>query len=102
MSAWSTYGGPDELVALLRHGIGVLPGLVEGPPWFQSDHAVFAAQGRPAVALRTSDLERALRTVVHSSDDTPERVDMTKILEAAVALTIVVRAATSQGRAARP
>lgn len=100
-TAWSTYGCPDELVALLRREIGVLPGIVEGPPWFQSDHAVFAAQGRPAVAFTTSDLERALRTVVHSSDDTPERVDMTKVVEAAEALAIVVRAATSQDRIAR-
>ena len=50
-TAWSLYGVPDELAAAVRREFARWPELMEGEPWYQSDHMVFAQNGVPAVAI---------------------------------------------------
>ena len=84
-TAWSLYECPAELDALLRHELVDRPGLVEGPPWFQSDHAIFAMKGRPALAMTSADVATALARVAHAPTDTPDQVDIGAVQDAATA-----------------
>jgi len=55
-------------------------------PWYQSDHAMFALQGVPAVALTTEAFSQVWATIAHTEKDTVDQVD-TGIL-AGVALSL--------------
>lgn len=91
-TAWSLYGCPPELDARLRGVLAETPGILEGPQWFQSDHAIFAMRGRPALAFTSSDMQTALGMVAHAPTDTPDGVDTPKVKEAAAAVTAAVLA----------
>lgn len=95
-TAWSLYECPPELDQRLRRTLAGCAGLAEGPPWIQSDHAVFAMRGRPALALTSADLATALGSVAHAATDTPDRVDLGAVGAAAAAIVAVVRAMTSR------
>lgn len=90
-TAWSAYGCPPEVESRVRASLGAR-GLVEGPAWFQSDHAVFAMRGRPAVALTSADLQTALGSVAHAPTDTVDGVDVGTVEQAAEAVVAVVEA----------
>ncbi len=64
--------------------------LIEGPPWYQSDHAIFAMQGRPALALTTELVEEMLVELFHADTDTPDQVAPERILSIAAALEALV------------
>jgi hypothetical protein len=49
--------------------------LVDGEPWFQSDHAILVARGIPAVAVTSSAFQELYATVTHTPRDTPDLVD---------------------------
>ncbi len=91
-TAWSLYGCPPELGRAVRRALSDHPDLVEGSAWIQSDHAVFSMQGRPALALTSSDLATALGSVAHAPTDTPDGVDIGAVDVAADAIVAVVRA----------
>jgi len=40
-TAYSLYGCPAELADLIRTALATPPEVVEGEPWYQSDHSVF-------------------------------------------------------------
>jgi aminopeptidase YwaD len=65
-------------------------GLVEGPPWYQSDHAMVAMQGRPALAFTTEAIEELLEGLFHAPDDTPDQVDGRLLTQLADALTTMI------------
>jgi len=94
-TAWSLYGCPDELADVLR-GQLEQPGLVEGQAWIQSDHAVFAMRGCPALAFTSADLDTALGWVAHAPTDTPDGVDVRSVETTAGAIADVVRALTRE------
>ncbi len=64
--------------------------LIEGPPWYQSDHAIFAMQGRPALALTTEYGEEMLGELFHAPTDTPDQVATERILGVAEALEALI------------
>jgi aminopeptidase YwaD len=99
-TAWSAYACEGGLERLLRSVLSDRPGLVEGPPWHQSDHAVFALRGRPALAFTSSDMAGALGTVAHAPTDTPDRVAVAAVDVAAAAVAAVVRAVIERRSAA--
>jgi aminopeptidase YwaD len=87
-TAYSTYGTPDDLdlAPLADHG------LVEGPPWPQSDHMVFAMAGVPAIALTSSAMQALLVELVHSPHDTPDLTDPVLLEGAAQGIAALIRA----------
>ena len=95
-TAWSAYGCPPAVEARVRDSLGA-PGLVEGPAWFQSDHAVFAMRGRPAVALTSSDLQTALGSVAHAPTDSVDGVDIVMVEQASGAVVAVVTVVEAVG-----
>ena len=49
--------------------------LTIGPPWFESDHAVFASRGIPSLALTSADANE-LASLLHGPEDTIDRLDL--------------------------
>lgn len=89
-SAFSLYGCPEPVAAAIREVMTGYDTLVEGEPWYQSDHAVFIQQGRPAVAI-TSELFMELSThITHTPRDGVDLVDFAKLVDVALALRAVV------------
>lgn len=58
------------------------PNLIEVEPWYQSDHAIFAQRGIPAIALCSTEAAELSLTLTHTAADTLEQVDAAKITEA--------------------
>lgn len=88
-TAYSLYGCDEWLAAHVRQVLDG-HGLVEGPQWWQSDHAVFAMHGRPAVALTSERQDTVLQEVIHTAADTVEQVDVGLLVQAAEALCAVI------------
>lgn len=91
-SAFSLYGCPAEIERLAREILGRFTGLVEGEPWYTGDHMIFGQQGVPALAVTAERMPDLMRTVTHTSRDTPDLIDETKLVEVARALKALVRA----------
>jgi aminopeptidase YwaD len=71
-----------RLVDWLRHHTGWA--LAE--PWLESDHAVFAMRGIPAVAVTSEDVHTGLSGLVHGAADTIEVLDLATLVGIAEAL----------------
>jgi aminopeptidase YwaD len=83
---YSLYGCPDEIAGLIRKAFSEQEDMVEGEPWYQSDHSLFVQNQVPAMAL-TSDQFRELSThVTHTMQDSPEIVDSDKLVAVALVL----------------
>lgn len=91
-TAYSLYGVPDDLARVARGALEDGERVAEGPPWFQSDHMVFAQRGVPAAAVTSSDLETVLAEVAHSPHDVPAQVDVTLLTELSATLGRLVHA----------
>lgn len=89
-TAYSLYNCPPELAAAIRNVFAAQPGMVEGEPWYQSDHSIFIQQGRPALALTSERFMELSTYITHTPADSPEIVDCAKLVEIALALRDVV------------
>jgi Zn-dependent M28 family amino/carboxypeptidase len=52
------------------------PGWLPAEPWIESDHAIFAMRGIPAVALTSEDVQALLGGLAHTPADTLEVLDL--------------------------
>jgi aminopeptidase YwaD len=84
--AYSLYDCPEEMAATIRKVLAHHADLMEGPPWYQGDHGLFLAHGRPALAFTTELLSEVMADITHTAKDTAETVDPAKPLAVAVAL----------------
>jgi aminopeptidase YwaD len=66
---------PPRLTEALRQFADGRPGWVTAEPWMESDHAIFAMRGIPAVAITSEDVHALLAGLAHGPDDTLEVVD---------------------------
>jgi aminopeptidase YwaD len=89
-TAFSFYHVDDLRAALARSVFAGHGDMIEGPSWFQSDHAIFAMQGRPALALTTEFVAEMLAELFHAPTDTPAQVDPARIVSIAAALESLV------------
>ncbi len=64
--------------------------LLEGPQWYQSDHAILAMRGRPALAFTTELVEEMLEELFHAETDTVDQVAPKKLVSLSKALEEVV------------
>jgi len=85
-TAYSTYNVAANVQSRIDLAFGGRDDLVEGPAWYQSDHAIFAMQGRPALAFTTEHVDEMLETLFHASTDTPDKVDAARVAGIATAL----------------
>lgn len=89
-TAFSFYNVGAQRVETIREAFQGFGDLVEGPPWYQSDHAIFAMQGRPALAFTTERVEEMLAELFHAATDTPEQVEPERIVSIATALQALI------------
>ena len=85
-SAFSLYNVDDQATARIERSFADHDDLTEGPAWYQSDHAIFAMQGRAALAITTERIQEMLAVLFHSADDTPDKVDVNRVVSIATAL----------------
>ena len=85
-SAFSTYNVEGDVAGHVDRVFGARDDFLRGPEWFQSDHAIFAMRGRPAVAITTEYVQEMLATLFHSADDTPDQVDVDLVVGIARAI----------------
>lgn len=90
-TAYSLYGCPPALAATVRGSLGARPGMVEGEPWYQGDHMIFLAGGRPAVAITSERAAELMARYIHTALDRPELVAPARLAEAAEAIADLVR-----------
>lgn len=85
-TAYSTYNVADAVQTRIDLAFRNRADLVKGPEWYQSDHAIFAMQGRPALAFTTEHVDEMLETLFHAPTDTPDKVDAALLVGIATAL----------------
>ena len=85
-TAYSTYNVVANVQSLIDLAFEDREDLVEGPAWYQSDHAIFAMQGRPALAFTTEHVDEMLESLFHAPTDTPDKVDEALVVGIATAL----------------
>jgi aminopeptidase YwaD len=85
-TAYSLYGCPPEMEALIRQTFGSYPDLVEGEQWYQSDHSLFVMNRRPALAFTSEGMAALWTEVAHTAGDRPELVDPARLAGIAQAL----------------
>ena len=91
-TAWALYGVPEAPAAVARRELGRWPELMEGEPWYQSDHMVFAQNGVPAMSITSERFLEVQATLCHAPEDTPDKVDAAKLVQMARALRGLVEA----------
>jgi aminopeptidase YwaD len=84
---YSLYGCPDEIARSIRWAFSDRAGMVEGEPWYQSDHSLFVQNGVPAVAITSEQFMELSTHVTHTPKDSPDLVDSSKL----VAITLALR-----------
>jgi aminopeptidase YwaD len=89
----------ERLTAWLRGQ----PNWVPADPWFQSDHAIFAMRGIPALAVTSEGVFDLLPDLIHTSRDTLEVVDLTVLEDIVTALpSLITEVASLRRRESRP
>ena len=83
---YSLYGCPDEIARLIRKAFSDQEGMVEGEPWYQSDHSLFVQNQVPAMAITSEQFMELSTHVTHTMKDSPEIVDYTKLVAVALVL----------------
>lgn len=68
-AAISLYGVDASLAALVRSAAARHPGIVEGEPWFESDHGLFLLNDVPALAITSTTFRELCATVTHTERD---------------------------------
>mgnify|MGYP003752062313 CR=1 FL=1 len=90
-STYSFYECRPELEEKVEDVFRKYEGLEKGEQWYAGDHMVFVQNQVPAIAITSELMPELLKTVTHTSADTPDLVDCQKLVEIAGALSDVVR-----------
>lgn len=90
-SAYSFYECPLSLEKNAKDIFQQFKGLVLGEQWFNGDHMVFVQNRIPSVAFTSECMADLMKTVTHTSLDTPDIIDCHKLVEVAESLNALVR-----------
>ena len=66
---------PRAREARARARVAALPDWVVGAPWYESDHAIFAARDIPTLAITSEGSHEDLAAIIHTERDTLRIVD---------------------------
>ncbi|MGD8820303.1 MAG: M28 family peptidase [Anaerolineae bacterium] len=90
-TAYTLYGCPEEMAAAIRGTFSSREGLVEGDPWYQSDHSLFIQQQVPAMAITSERFTELSAQVSHTAKDRPQLVDRSRLVDVALVLRDLLR-----------
>lgn len=84
---------PPALAEQIRCLMGHHPYILETEPWPQGDHSIFWQRGVPAVAITTAGAWDLVGSIIHTENDTMERVSASSLaaVVACVADIVVAR-----------
>jgi aminopeptidase YwaD len=85
-TAYSLYDCPPDLSEAIQQVFASRPEFVAGEPWHQGDHGLFLMNQRPALALTSDRVLELMTNIVHTAHDRPEILDVSKLVETALAL----------------
>jgi aminopeptidase YwaD len=74
---------PPELHDRVAAVVAGRPGWGLSEPWYESDHAILAMRGIPAVAVTTAGVHELMTLLAHSAADTVEVVDVEVLADVA-------------------
>jgi aminopeptidase YwaD len=86
----ATLACPEPLEAELDRWVAQRHGWTRAAPWFESDHAIFAMQGIPALAVTTEHVHELLGGLAHTPADTLDVLDLGVLEELAAAVPELV------------
>ena len=89
-TAFSFYESTDELKRKLHSIFKNYDGLVESIPWYNGDHMIFVQGGKPALALTSEKMPELMATITHTEKDTPDIIDIARLVEIATALKDII------------
>lgn len=72
---------PAALARQIRQTLALHPHIVEIEPWPQGDHSIFWQNGVPAVAFTTAGAWDLVGALIHTENDTVERVSVAGLKE---------------------
>jgi aminopeptidase YwaD len=91
---------PASLAGALEVFVAEHPGWSPAEPWMESDHAIFAMQGIPAVAVTSDDVHALLAGLAHGPRDTLEVVDVARLAQVALDLQDLLHVVARERRPA--
>lgn len=90
-SSYSFYDCPEQLQKHAADVFQPFGGLAPGEPWTNGDHMIFVQRQVPSMAFTSECMPELMRTVTHTSLDTPDIIDCGKLVEVSRALNALVR-----------
>jgi aminopeptidase YwaD len=90
MTAYSLYSCPPELAGIVRSVFSTRKNMVEGEPWYQSDHSLFIQNDRPALAITSDQFMYLTTEITHTPRDTIDLVDYDKLAQITLTLQELV------------
>jgi aminopeptidase YwaD len=90
-SSYSFYECPEQLEKKALTIFSGFDGLCQGEPWFNGDHMIFVQNQVPSIAITAERVSELMRTVTHTSEDTPDLIDCHKLVEVAASLNAFTR-----------
>lgn len=91
-TAYSLYGCPPALAALIQKTFSSHESLIVGPEWYQGDHGLFLMNQRPSLAITSECIFELMADIVHTPADTPAIISAARLVETAAALAELLRA----------
>jgi aminopeptidase YwaD len=85
-TAFSLYGCPTEIEQAILAELAPRDGMIEGDPWYQSDHSLFVFNGVPALAFTSDHFTELWTAIAHTPRDVPDVVDPARLVAVAEAL----------------
>jgi aminopeptidase YwaD len=90
-SAYSFYECPVQLEQKAEDVLQRFDGMARGEPWFNGDHMIFVQSQVPALAFTSECMPELMQTVTHTTLDTPDLIDCSKLVQVAEALDVLAR-----------
>lgn len=90
-TAYSTYGCTPQIEGKAEAVFHQFEGMSQGEQWFSGDHMIFVQKLIPSIAFTSECMPELMRTVTHTSADTPDLIDCRKLVQVAESLNTLVR-----------
>jgi aminopeptidase YwaD len=85
-TATSLYDCPAGVTEMVEKVFDSQDEFVRGDSWYQSDHSIFIQNEVPAMAITTDQFSKVWAGIAHTEKDTPDIVDTSKLVHAALGL----------------
>jgi aminopeptidase YwaD len=89
-TSYSLYECSETMVSITTRAFSTHPEMVQGDPWYQSDHMVFVQNGVAAMAITSERFHELTANITHTLADQPQLVDGAKLEAIADALVDLI------------